>query len=327
MTDKAVDYRQFIHSPVRAVSTAVQEFERRKNSLYRLTWGVKSWDDYLIPMMDGDLISLLARPGHTKTSSLIHLAKQGTKACHALADQGTGFNKIVVYATWETTVEEFIGLLSAQESGQTLEDIARGRADIDRIRDVAIGNIGNRIYIIGKSLSKRSYTPITMGIVDYLLRDLQDEGKEPMVLLLDYLQAIPAMERGMSKRETVEHNAMYAKDLGLNHGCPVAMGVQASRDVDAQSGLKFPTMSDAQWSSIIEQVTDKLMGLTRPAAYMTDPEDNITHKGATIPVTSNLLGMKVIKQRWGPAGKTFLSYFNPATISLADLTSEEHVGF
>jgi replicative DNA helicase len=321
MTNEKIDVTQFLHSPARALSIAMTEFERRKNALHRLGWGVDNVDNYLIPMQDGDLVSLLGRPGHSKTTAMIHLAKQASNAIHALQDQGTGFNRIVVYATWETLVEEFIGLLSAQASGQTLEDIARGRADLEKIRDVAVANISNRIYVIGRSRLQPSYVPITLEIVDYILRDLREQGKEPMLVLLDYLQRIPSSYPSLQakKNMTVEDNVGRAKNLGLNHFCPTVMGVQASRDTDDGKGLKFPSMNMAQWSSSIEQDTDKLLAITRPILYMEEGTEIEASESLTIPVTPTLLCMKVLKQRWGKAGKIFYLFFDPATITLGTL--------
>lgn len=328
MTEKE-NIQRFLHSPARAVTHALSEFEERKNALYRLTWGVKTLDEYLIPMMKGDLVSLVARPGHGKTSAMIHLAKRGSKACHELAEQGTGFNYVVVYVTWETTVEEFIGLMAAQESGQSLEDIARGIADLQKIKDVAVGNISNRIYIIGKSSDHRhrSYTPITLATVDYILRDLHEQGKVPLMVLLDYLQKIPGSAMGMDKRELVEDNVSRCKDIALNHATPVIVGVQGKRNIDDQtSEVKIPTLSDAQWSSAIEQDTDKMMGLTRPILYMEEGsliEDPVNSR--TVEVTYNLMILKVVKQRWGKVGRTFAMHFDPEKIVLGDVTGEESI--
>lgn len=321
MTEKA-DFSQFVHTPARAVTHAIREFERRQNSLYRLEWGIKNLDEYMIPMMEGDLVSLLGRPGHGKTSTMIYLARKASEACHKLAELGTGYDRIAVYATWETTVEEFIGLMAAQASGQTLEDIARGRADLQKIKDVAVMNISNRVYIIGKSLQKPSFEPITLRTVDYILRDLHEEGKSPLLIELDYLQRIPALERRTDKREAVEANVEMAKDLGLNHGCPVVMGVQAGRSVDDQKGVQMPTLTDAQWSSSIEQTTDKLIGFSRPAVYL-ELGSELEYRGAVIDVTDNLLCVKMIKQKWGKVGRSFMLHFCPETMTIGEMTYEE----
>lgn len=321
----AIDVSQFLFSPSRAVTVAMSEFERRKNALHRLNWGVQEMDDYLIPMQDGDLVTLLGRPGHSKTTTMIHLAKQASNAIHAMQEQGAGFDRIVVYATWETLTEEFIGLLSAQASGQTLESIARGRADLEMIRDVAIANISNRIYVVGRSRLQTTFTPISLEIVDYIIRDLREQGKVPMLILLDYLQRIPSSypsSRLVQKNMIVEDNVSRAKNLALAHFCPTVIGAQASRDTDDQSGLKFPSMSMAQWSSSIEQDSDKLIALTRPILYLEEGAEIEVSENLSIPVTPTLLCCKVLKQRWGKAGKTFFLYFDPASITLGELELE-----
>lgn len=327
---KLEDPSIFIHTPARAVSRALQEFERRQNALYRLTWGVDRLDQYLIPMIDGDLVSLLARPGHSKTSTMIHLAKQASASIAQLQEQGQGFNRIVVYVTWETLVEEFIGLLTAQQSGQTLESIARGEADLKLIEKVAVGTISNRIYVIGRSRETPGYHRITLPTVDYILRYLKEQGKEPMLVLLDYVQRIPSPFGEnvfvQSKTRIVEENVERAKDIGLDHFCPVVMGVQASRETDVQDGVKFPNMSMAQWSSSIEQTTDKLIALSRPILHLEEGTPVEVSQGVEIPVSPNMLALKVLKQRWGKAGKHFILHFDPSLIKLSDYALDEQEG-
>lgn len=315
---------EFAHSPARATTLALKAFKARQTAPFRLSWGVKTWDEYLIPMMAGDLTSLVARPGHAKTSILIHLSQLGSTACNALAAMGEN-NYMVVYATWETTVEEFVGLLTVRDSGQSLESIARGQADLIKVQDAAVAAIANNVWVFGRSERVKTRTPFSLLALDSALSYLQEiEGMRPVIILLDYLQRIPALVRGQEMQKRVMENTEFAKDLGMIHGCPTVMGVQAKRDVDLKSGLKMPALDSAQWASTIEQTSDKVLGLSRPCLYM-DDESTITQSktGQVIPVTPTLLAMRVLKHRWGRAGRTFYAHFDPEKITLGDLALDE----
>jgi len=305
-----------VFPPARAGAVAMQEFRRMANAPYHLDWGIRDFDEYVIPMQPGDVVSLLARPGHTKTSTLIHLAKRASVLASTISD-----NAIAVVATWETTVEEFVGLLTAGQSGQSLEQIARGQADLQKVEEAIVQAIVNRVYIFGRSRKGTvATTSFTLQIVDDLLRGLIAEGKNIILLGLDYLQRIPGLQVGMNPRDRVTVNMDISKDIALQRGCPVVIPVQAKRDVDDLTGLKMPRLNDPQWSSDVEQASDKVIALTRPCLYMAEGSMIVTDQsiGAGHKVTDSLLVAQVLKQRWGKAGEKFFMRFDVKSVSLTE---------
>ena len=293
----------FLYPPARATRAAIEEFERRQEAGTRLVWDIPKLDDYLIPMMPGDLISIVGRPGHGKTSCLIHLARA---AARQLKDDEGAY---VIYATWETLVEEFIGILTSGESGQSLADIGRGKANLDSIRSAMAGIISSRVAVVGRSMETPSGHFHTLDDLDAVLSRLRQEGKRPALILVDYLQRIRG-KPGIDRSKQVTENLEVCKDIALSHRAPLALAAQSRRDVDDYSGLRIPSLNDAQWSSSVEQTSDKVLGVTRPSLYL-EEGSTIKQGGVTYGVGTETFCLKVLKQRWAEAGETFVLGFDP----------------
>ncbi len=284
-----------LYLPSRQARVSAIEYKTRMAGR-KLSWDVPIVDRYMTPLMGGDLMSVLARPGHTKTTTLIHLAKAAERQ---LASDGMW----VVFVTWETLVEEFVAILTAGKSGQSMEDIARGQAELGKIGNELASLVANSgIVVIGMSYEMKSRTIITLEDVDECLWWLEDNGYPPGLLIMDYLQRMPWNHHSRDKTSGVSENLERCKSMLITHRLPGAVAVQARRDVDNQSGLKLPRLGDGQWSSNVEQTSDKVIALTRPSNYLelATPIDSPT--GETYETQSETIVMGWLKQRWGPAG-------------------------
>jgi replicative DNA helicase len=304
---------QYLYPPARAARVAMEEFRRRKNAAYRITWGTDDLDESLTPLMAGDMASIIGRPGHAKTSFMIAECKHANKL--AMKQTSLQDKAVTVFVTWETMVEEFVGLVTAAESGQTMEMLARGTADLAKIQDAVVRSIGSRMYVIGKSIQESRSArriPLTMSVVSQLLGIIAQDHRIVLVCF-DYLQRIPgetpAMNRSMI--EKVSYNSGVVKDVGMWLGCPSLVAVQSRRDADNYEGLKFPTLGDGQWSSSIEMDSDKVLAVTRPILYLPDGS-TINHGGRVYTVDERLLAVKNQKQRWSRAGAVMFLDFDAA---------------
>lgn len=289
--DKEMDLRYF-HEPSRSGRTTLEDIQNRITS-YKVSWGTPKTNDALVPIAPGDLISVLARPGMGKTTLLLSIAKQANEALMASGNSG-----YIVYATWETLVSEFVALRLSGSTGYTLEDIGRGRADISVMRKAVAESINDRIAVVGRSTHGK-----IPGLSDVKssLTYLQREGKPCVLLLIDYLQRIPASHHRMDRQQQVTENLELLKDIALEMRMPIMVAAQASRSVDSYGGIKMPTMGDSQWSSSIEQTSDKVLALSVPFRHMGPA---IVEDGDyRYEVKSNTMVMKVLKQRWAAAGQ------------------------
>jgi len=322
MTTKRTPQPDFLYLPSRAGRVAAAEFARRRDAPGRITWGVKALDDYLVPELPGELVAIIGRPGHCKTSLL--LAKARTAAASWVKNSGG----CVVYATWETLIEEAVGVLAAPASGFTLEDIGRGAlADnqLQAVVDAATGLLDSGLVFFGRSLESPPGRVPTLADLEEALGTLVMRSMPPKLILIDYLQRIPLSHTGRTESEMsarVGTNLERCKDLAMQFKCPVDIAVQARREVDDYSKLRLPTMKDGQWSSTVEQTCDKVFGVTRPILYLAEGSE-IKREGLRYLITQRTLVAKVLKQRWGQSGdKAFILDFEPSTCSISPQEAE-----
>ena len=319
-----IDPKDYLFLPPRAIQVANTEFERRLNNISPLTFGVPVIDTRFVPLLDGDLTGFLARPSMGKTYDMMMLANH-----HALmlASLYPDDPPLVIYATWETTVEEFIGVFSSKHTGYTLSDIGRGTANLTTLKHGLVKLMGTNFAVFGKSVTLahagvRMPSPSVMDLA-LAIRSLQDDGHKVAVVFMDYLQRIPDQQRvytmdGVQSR--VSGNLESIKeDLCMVLGLPVVVGIQAARQVDKYPGIKLPLMDDGQWTSNIEQTCDKLMSITRPGVYQ-QPGYQFIVNGKIYVVTNTTKVIRMIKQRFESAQNTdiWVLQYDPVQIAVTE---------
>lgn len=300
----AEDYKH-LYLPARAAKVALEELKRRKEIDLYLDWGVPDIDRYVRPMISGDMVAIYGRPGHGKTSTALALAKRAEKVFLERQQD----KRYVVYATWETSIAEFVTLALSDRSEQTLEDVAYGRANIEKVRKAISGFITGRIVVVGRAVRRPGESRIgaipTLNDLDRLLAFMADNGMPVGLLVVDYLQRIPSPHA--DRRDAVSENADIVKDLAVTYGCPALTMVQAARDVDNYSGLQLAKLNDGQWSSTIEQSADIVMASTKPSNYL-KLDDEIELGDNIYLVTPRTVVYRSLKVRWGAgAGHVFVA--------------------
>lgn len=314
MADKQ-DYRKLIHTP----SESATEYVAYADGLSKskgLTWGVKSLDEAMIPLHPGDVCGIIARPGHGKSSLAAFLARKTAKDILA---READTKECVVYVTFEQSTEEIEAFFQIDQGQYSVTDFAWGKVDLDVIRRGAVRRVGLPVWLMGKSMARRGSLPrMTVENVYRGLETIEHDYKiKPVLIVLDYIQIVP-VDRAQDRVNQVSEAINRSKtDLAMNVGCPVVICVQADRGVDKYAS-KVPTSSDCQWSSAIEQASDKLFGIWRPALTQ-DEGSSVRVNGTEIAVTDSLLIAKLLKQRFAAAGKLFALHFAPEYIKLADL--------
>jgi replicative DNA helicase len=96
------------------------------------------------------------------------------------------------------------------------------------------------------------------------------------------------------------------KNIALGFGVPMVVGVQASREVE-QLEVPIPEMHHAQWTSNIEQSSDRVLSLVRPRRYRAEGE---TFGSRMVSGQSQLL-IDVLKQKLGEANFIEWASVNP----------------
>jgi replicative DNA helicase len=318
MNRQQTSFEQLVFTPTEA-STAYVEYAAQIQADIATglcpTWGVPSMDAAIIPLKPGDVVGIIARPGHGKSSLAAYLAK---RTAGMLADNGIE-DRAVVYCTLEQTIEELEAFFQAGDE-YTVTDLAWGRVDMDAVKRGAVSRMSLPLLTVGRSMTRRKRTPkITVDVMYQAIASIEDKWKaQPALVVIDYIQIVP-IERNVKRMTQVAEAIVGTKELAARIGAPIVVCVQARRDVDVYDA-KIPTAADAQWSSSIEQAADKLIGVWRPCLTEDDAMgEMITINKVPVKLTQNLFVAKLLKQRWAAAGQTFLLHFDPAAVKLADL--------
>ena len=310
--------RYFLHSPSQASQSYVHWAERLANEP-GISYGCVL-DKYLIPLHPGDLMAVVARPGHGKSSWMAYMAR---REALDIVKRGKQDQEAVVYITWEQPVEEVEAFFQAGDM-YTSTDMAWGRVPLDIIKKRSIKRVNLPVWTIGASLRHANIQKPTMTVdmVYQAISSMYDEYKiRPTLVCLDYLQIVPAAKG--ERRDQVTEATYNAKRLAMQIGAPIVAGVQAGRRVDDYQ-KPIPTMSDAQWSSAIEQTADKQISVWRPAkTHDAEKNPTISVGGTEYQNDEDLFVIKLLKQRFERGFGVWAVRFKPQTLEINDYTVRE----
>jgi replicative DNA helicase len=313
------EIRQLVHTPAELGAEFVAWAEHiRANP--GIQFGVPAIDRVVIPMRPGDLVSLIGRPGHGKSSLMAYFARQEATR---IVERGKEREEAVVYTTFESSAEELENFF--QTDGEvSASDVAWGRVDLEFIRAKSVKRASLPIWTIGHGIARagtkmaRMTPEVILGAIESMREEF---GVKPTLLLFDYLQLIPIL--GMSDRvQRITEVPIKVKELALRIGCPAIVGVQARREVDDRKE-KIPDMRDAQWASSIEQTCDKTFGLWRPIRTETaNSMIEIEGSDKSYQVNDRLLILRLLKQRGDRGRHTWGMYFAPEYLKLAEMETK-----
>ena len=282
--------------------------------------GLESIDDILLPLLYGELMTIIARPGGGKTAWMLRWARERAKY---LMEHDK--DRIVIYASCEQTIEELDNLGAAAESGIPLDRMARGEIDdhewhvLDKA-DTMRGSM--RIAWIGKSYENRRKRPkITAESIVNCIYDIEDKvGLKADICFVDYLQLMKPDGYVKNKQERVTDILEASKDAALET-CAWVMACQARREVDSQK-IQIPGLDSGQWTSGIEQFSDKVVSLVRPSKYRKQGE-----KFGDVEVRGHCqMLFTLLKQKLGKDNLARWVYFDPAYNKLHELESRYAIG-
>lgn len=314
MTDKK-PAGPFLFLPARAAQAMVRSAEEMAEAPIKIPFGINCMDYDIKPMIRGDLVVIMARPGHGKTTMAIHIAKSTSRTLSG--EKWDKARPIVVYATWEMLVEEF----AASYMGI---NIKTDKPDIIQIKKSAAAMIKENIAVVGRSSSVSTTGTPTLTDLDYSLDYLKENGYYVALVIIDYLQRIKRQGYN-DRRDSVSENVEHTKDMALTHKTVMIDLVQTGRDVDSRSGVQWPILSDAQWSSAIEQSADKVIGLTKPSNYLDLGAEIEMPDGTVYMVMNNTLCSVILKQRWALAGQKNIMQIDFDTAIIGDQKTVEAV--
>lgn len=262
--------------------------------------------DRIYPLFPGEVFSIIARPGHAKTSVMMFWARQRAK----WLTQNEYEKRAVIYATWEQSVEELHSFYLAAEQKISITKMAKGdltEADWSNIKTGTAKRVNEPLWFIGHSMVRKSgRKPITVETLAQSIELVQARGFEVDNVYVDYLQRIAPADTRQEPVQAYTQIMTDLKNLALGFAVPMTVGVQARREVD-ELKVQIPEANHAQWTSNIEQTSDRMISLVRPRRYRKEGEMFGSHKVEG----QNQLLVSTLKQKLGVANFAEWLSFNP----------------
>ena len=303
-----MDASRLVFTSVESTMAAKEYIDwRQENEGGGMPLYIKSLDfdgrNGFLPVLPGELISVLGRPGNGKTGFMFRWARMRARDLQKQAALGSqnAANSVVVYITMEQTVEELRLFHVAAEdkisvtkmaSGQMQpEDWQKTHESLNRLAPVPL-------WFIGKSRKRRrDKIELNEQNIRAALESVekwQDDNLTTQIdsIYIDYLQRFHSTGTDLVAFYGNTTNAL--KEWAGDFSTRLILGVQAKREVD-QRQEPIPLMDDGQWTSTIEQFSDGVISVMRPAHYRKVGEDFMG-----IAVTREDMLVSVLKRKLGP---------------------------
>lgn len=296
-----------VYNPVDVASLGEQYLRwKQDNKEFGVPFFSTKMSDRVYPLYPGEIMSVIARPGHAKTSVMMFWAR---KRAHWLYEQKHE-NRAVIYATWEQSIEELHSFYIAAEQQLSITKMAKGdlqEDDWEKVKKGTANRINEPLWFVGHSMIRRSgRKPITVETLGDAIQEVQSTGSEVDMVYVDYVQRIAPVS-GFSNPVMAYTQIMDdLKNLALGLAVPMTVGVQAKREVD-DLPLPIPDQQHGQWTSNIEQSSDRIISLVRPRRYRREGE----MFGSRKVEGNNQLLVTVVKQKLGMANFSEWLSFNP----------------
>lgn len=191
------------------------------------------------------LITLAARPGTGKTTAALNLAER-------VAERGQS----VLYFSLEMDSRQLWARRTGAYSGLSYSHIYRGN-----IQD----KDWNRFMDATATLSRHPFNiydkPCTIDDIERIARSMET----PALIVIDHIGLV-RNNAGRSRYELMTDTAHRLKQLALSTGVPILALCQLNRQSEARES-KLPTVADLRDTGAIEEDSDVVMLLHRPAMY------------------------------------------------------------
>lgn len=191
------------------------------------------------------LITLAARPGTGKTTAALNLAER-------VAERG----QPVLYFSLEMDYKQLWARRVGAFAGLNYSQVYRGKAtdrEFSRIT-AATGELSKMPFCIYDK-------PCTVEDIERVVRG----GNNPALIVIDHIGLIKNSS-GRSRYELMTDTVHRLKQLALSTGIPILALCQLNRQSEGRES-KIPTVADLRDTGAIEEDSDVVMLLHRPAMY------------------------------------------------------------
>lgn len=288
---------------------------KRDHKEFAVDFPFRKMRDRVYPLAAGEVMTLIARPGNMKTGLMMAWARQRARIIKPFD------NRVVVYATWEQSIEELHSFYVAAEQQISVTDMAKGELseeDFQKVLTASGTRISEPLFFIGHSVMRKSgRQPINTDVLADAVDSIQQDGFVIDSLYADYLQRMAPLNPTDPQTVAYSKTMDALKNMALGFGIPMIVGVQASREVE-QLEIPIPEMHHAQWTSNIEQSSDRCLALVRPRRYREEGEQF----GSRIVRGQSQLIISTLKQKLGEANFVDWVELNPIYNTINDKEME-----
>lgn len=253
--------------------------------------GFSTLDKYF-RLVDGELLTIAARPSQGKTVLGMQLAENVAKSL-----QMEGKTGCVAVFSAEMTGWSLVHRMAAALSGVNLHQMRTGNgtpADVVKMQEAL-----QRIRTLPIWIDDGS-APTTKTMFERLAMLNQDVPVRMM--MFDFLEL--GGDRAAKEDMRIGQIATALKDIGKALQIPVVALSQLNREVESRAN-KMPQLSDLRYSGVIEQVSDTVAMIMRPEYYI---ERGMDVSGIPQSDRSGVAYINIVKNRQGPVAMTKLAF-------------------
>lgn len=319
MSEHRTDPSHITFDPSLVSTLTVASIQAAREHPDYLHSGIPQLDDHFVMMRPRRVNGILAYTSHGKTSIMNIMARNFVPQLKE--------NEIVVYATWEDSIEDLSLAFIANVSRIPVQSLFHGdltESQWTAMMDAATQRAATPIWLIGHSEQKEARRPrLTMTDIWSAMEYITDtKNKKVRAVFLDYLQRINRDDNKGEMRQQFISIMDKVKDLALGFDTCVIIGSQVRRDVKERK-WKQPQDNDAQETSNFEQTCDGMISLWIPKKTEKIGDCLIEKQGIdgkAVYVTENLMLVQTLKQKKAKAPVLRAVDFYPQTNEIGNYT-------
>jgi len=285
-----------VFDPTLVSTLTVKSIQAAREHPDYLRTGIPQLDEHYVMHRPRRVNGILAYTSEGKTSIMNLIARNFIPQIDN--------DEIVVYGTWEDSVEDMTLSYLANVSRIPIQSLFHGDLSMSQweaMMKAATQRATTPLWLVGHSEQKEARRPrLTMTDIWNSLEYIVDNRKKKVrAVFLDYLQRINTDDQKGEMRERYMRTMDKIKDLALGFDTDVIIGSQVARDVKSRK-WKQPQINDAQETSNFEQTCDGIISLWIPKKDEKLGDCLIEKQGVdgqAVFVTENLMMIQTLKQK------------------------------
>lgn len=227
--------REFSFSDENAVQLLGAVLKKAKLPASILQTGIRQLNAILSPgFQSGRLYTILGGSGKFKSGTLLNLADQIRRYNPQITPFENGMQKTILFITLENSIEESIERIYDMYSA--IDDDFRDREIADVVNTFKTNGEFSFTAKTGLDITfiYRGNLEISTADIYGIVRELNEKGKQPICIFLDYIKRIESAHPSMGdERVRMSYVAKELKTIAQFYQIPVITAMQLNRDGNA----------------------------------------------------------------------------------------------